>query len=78
MANSLQFGANNTELSVTPTTTGKYFNVIVARTDGTVTYTEIYESGDKTFTDEAIAAGQAFYGTFHTVSSASGHIVAGR
>lgn len=73
----LDFGQVATNLTDTVTATDKEFTMIVARTDGTVSYTEEYESGLVAFTDEEIIAGQVMYGKFSLIT-ATGHIVAYR
>ena len=73
----LEFGKVATNLTSVATAEDKIYAMIVARTDGTVTYTETYESGDVTFTDEEITAGMVMYGKFKDIT-ATEHIVAYR
>ncbi len=73
----LEFGKTATNLGATVTPTDKEYSMLVARTDGTVTYTEEYENETTTFTGEEMVAGQVLYGKFTAITT-TGHIVAYR
>lgn len=57
-------------------TVGEQYNAIQATEDSTVSATNNTTKGDTTITSLELFAGMIIYGSFHTISCASGKIIA--